>query len=178
MQPEKAKFEKFTSFFDRELLIDLLEYAKQTYRSPELVFTTNSHWGHHVVQDSTPVLIHRIPKDNKKNLVKRIKDVVSSKTGIEDIDNIMLYYWTRFSYIPWHHDAHVESAITVYLNENWQPDHGGYFLYDYNRDGNIRGVVPELNVALLQRNGLWHCTTPVNWNGVVRVTCQIFERKK
>jgi Rps23 Pro-64 3,4-dihydroxylase Tpa1-like proline 4-hydroxylase len=84
----------------------------------------------------------------------------------------MIYYWTRLSYIPWHDDENHTGALTVYLNEEWDEDWGGYFLY--KEDETIKAILPKKNFALLQQGGIKHATTPVHLNGGIRFTIQTF----
>lgn len=175
---QQPKLEAYENFLEEDLLNDVVEYADKIYRSPLNQVTTNAYWKKDVVHDSTPVLVHHIPQHTEKNIWERICKAVERKTGITDVTDINVYFWTRLSYIPWHNDGHVHAAITVYLNKDWKPDYGGLFLYDYEHNGRIRGIIPIYNGALLQTQGLWHSTTPVNWSANVRITLQIFKRKK
>ena len=102
----------------------------------------------------------------------------------------MIYFWTRYSYIPWHNDRTYDGAITIYMNKEWKPDFGGYFMYaensndvikhndDYIEVRNIKAIIPKKNLAVLQTEQTHHCTTPVNFFGDLRVTIQTFLKNK
>jgi Rps23 Pro-64 3,4-dihydroxylase Tpa1-like proline 4-hydroxylase len=85
---------------------------------------------------------------------------------------MMFYYWTPGSHIPWHNDSIYNGGITIHLNENWNPDHGGIFLFE---DGNnIRGIYPKINTAVEQFGKVHHCVCPTTTHSDVRRTIQFF----
>ena len=136
------------------------------------MFCTNKWWNENIVKDSAPVFIHNI--EQTSDLYKRLADVIQNKTKFYlGKHNIMFYYWNRYSYIPWHSDEIYDGAVTIYLNEFWEPDFGGYFLYHKDKK-DIRAIIPTPNAAVLQYGGVRHCTTPVNFTGDIRITIQAF----
>lgn len=171
------KLTKYENFFDEELYRECIGTARHLLTQGGNTFCTNAWWKNDIVKDSFPVLIHGIYKDSE--LFAKIRDAIQSKTKLFVNDHdIMFYYWTRFSYIPWHEDEVYGGALTVYLNEEWLPDYGGYFLYEDKKD--IKAVLPKPNFALLQQGGIRHSTTPVNYDGGMRISIQVFleEEKK
>jgi Rps23 Pro-64 3,4-dihydroxylase Tpa1-like proline 4-hydroxylase len=169
------KLTKYDEFFTEELYEELINTAKNLLRQGGNTFGTNAWWNPNIVKDSFPVLIHGIYKDSE--LFAKVREQIEKKTklAVKDHD-IMIYYWTRFSYIPWHEDQNYEGALTVYLNEEWQPDWGGYFLYEDNKQ-EIRAILPKRNFGLLQQGGIRHSTTPVNFDGGMRISIQVFLEK-
>ncbi len=169
------KLTKYDEFFTEELYEELINTAKSLLRQGGNTFGTNAWWSPDIVKDSFPVLIHGIYKDSE--LFAKVREQIEKKTklAVKDHD-IMIYYWTRFSYIPWHEDQNYEGALTVYLNEEWQPDWGGYFLYEDNKQ-EIRAILPKRNFGLLQQGGIRHSTTPVNFDGGMRISIQVFLEK-
>ena len=169
------KLTKYDEFFTEELYEELINTAKNLLRQGGNTFGTNAWWNPNIVKDSFPVLIHGIYKDSE--LFAKVREQIEKKIklAVKDHD-IMIYYWTRFSYIPWHEDQNYEGALTVYLNEEWQPDWGGYFLYEDNKQ-EIRAILPKRNFGLLQQGGIRHSTTPVNFDGGMRISIQVFLEK-
>ena len=166
------KLTKYDEFFTEELYEELINTAKNLLRQGGNTFGTNAWWNPNIVKDSFPVLIHGIYKDSE--LFAKVREQIEKKTklAVKDHD-IMIYYWTRFSYIPWHEDQNYEGALTVYLNEEWQPEWGGYFLYEDNKQ-EIRAILPKRNFGLLQQGGIRHSTTPVHYDGGMRISIQVF----
>jgi hypothetical protein len=147
------------------------DLAYHSYFSHDTAMKTNATWPAAIVKDSAPVLVWTM--DQTTELYSRIRARLVDRFDIEPtaVINIMFYYWTRHSYIPWHNDAHVDMAVTIYLNPQWHLDFGGLFLWQ-DQTG-IHAHMPEANMAIGQKD-VFHSTTPVNWDGGVRSTLQIF----
>ena len=169
------KLTKYEDFFEEEIYVELISTAKHLLRQNINEFYTNAWWNPDIVKDSFPVLIHTIHKDSE--LFAKVREQIEKKTKffVQDHD-VMIYYWTRFSYIPWHADQGYDGALTVYLNEEWHPDWGGYFLYEDNKQ-EIRAILPKRNFGLLQQGGIRHSTSPVNFDGGMRISIQVFLNK-
>jgi Rps23 Pro-64 3,4-dihydroxylase Tpa1-like proline 4-hydroxylase len=92
--------------------------------------------------------------------------------------HVMNYIWSRLSYIPWHNDNIHANAVTIYLNEHWDPDWGGIYLYYTTIEANIiRGYVPKFNTAVKNNNRIAHSTTMVSMDAESpRVTIQLFTK--
>jgi hypothetical protein len=162
----------FENFFTEDLYSELIQTARYLLTQGGNSFCTNNWWDPKLIKDSFPVLIHGIHKDSElfKNTRKQIED----KTNLIVCENdILIYYWTRFSYIPWHKDQSYAGGLTVYLNEEWNEDWGGYFLYK-KEENDIRAILPKKNLGLLQQGGIQHSTTPVHFDGGMRITIQVF----
>ena len=171
---------KFENFFTEDFYSEVIETAKKLIVTPlelgDHNFSTNASWTKDIIKDSFPVLIHRIYTES--DFFKKCIDQIESKTNYRvKCNTIMIYYWTRFSYIPWHNDGMHDAALTVYLNDQWDRDYGGFFLYE--EEDEIKAIIPKRNFGILQKGGTKHCTTPVNFDGKMRITIQTFlENKK
>jgi len=147
-------------------------------------FTTNlKYWEDEIVKDSFPVLVHFINRES--DLYSVLKNGIENKTGyyVPNTAEIMFYYWTRYSYIPWHNDGIHDYTLTIYLNESWDKNFGGMFLYsdattvEEIQNNDVKGIFPKRNLGVLQKGGTFHCTTPVHYNGNMRKTIQVFLSK-
>jgi hypothetical protein len=159
------------NFLDQSDYQSAADLAYTTYFSRDACMKTNACWPASIVKDSTPVLVWDM--DQTTDLYKSIRATLVEQLDLppSSIINIMFYYWTRHSYIPWHNDSHVDTALTIYLNPHWHRDFGGLFLWE-DEEG-IHAKVPEANLAIVQKD-VHHSTTPVNWDGGIRSTLQIF----
>jgi len=166
------KLTKYEDFFSEDLYKECIDTAKDILLQGGHNFCTNGWWNREIVKDSFPVLIHSIHRESK--LFNNIRKGIENKTKLTvKHHDIMFYYWTRFSYIPWHEDKIYAGSLTVYLNEKWDPDFGGYFLYEDNKK-EIRAVLPKPNLGLLQQGGFRHSTSAVNYDGGMRISIQVF----
>ena len=169
---------QYDGFLSEDLYVETIQTARHLLTLGNNLFATNQWWNTHIVKDSAPVFVHNVNRESElnANLRKTIEQKCQSKVpGNYGIGNVMIYYWTRYSYIPWHTDKDYFGAITVYLNEEWQEDFGGYFLYRDKKD--IKAIIPKRNSAVLQYGGVNHCTTAVNFDGNMRITIQAFLHK-
>ena len=155
---------------------DEIEYISrkslEVLNDPDSTYRTNfTSWGQIIVKDSAVVLIHDVIDIDVKDIVQRV-----SKEKITDkkirFNNIMFYYWSNQSYIPWHDDGHVENACTVYLDREWAPENGG--LYQYQDGRQVNTIVPQYNLGVFQHNQTRHATTPTCWGAPWRRSMQWF----
>jgi Rps23 Pro-64 3,4-dihydroxylase Tpa1-like proline 4-hydroxylase len=174
---------RFESFLSEKLYDETIKTARHLVNSSSMCFATHRCWNPDIVKDSFPVFIHSISPDSEfydklnDEFVQNLEPFFSEqKIKTQMNPEFMLYYWTRFSYIPWHSDANFYGGLTVYLNEEWDQDWGGYFMYK-NEDGSISAIPPQRNTAVLQFGGVPHSTTPVHYSGELRITLQVFFNK-
>ena len=161
----------FTDFFDLELLDEIQTFILTKSKSPTpYLGRTNICWDDFIVGHSTPIII--IDMHDTEELSIKIKNSIKNKIGKEP-SNIMFYIWTKLSYIPWHNDHHVNGALTVYLNNYWDINWGGYFMYK-NQNNEINAIKPETNLGVLQLEGVEHSVSTVNVNAENRITLQTF----
>ena len=135
--------------------------------------TNHSIWDESIIKDSHIVLIHKL--NHKLPIFKMISDVANEKLNISPT-GINFYAWTPGSYIPWHDDDHWKAGATIYLNNTWEKDWGGCFLYVDEND-EIRGHYPERNTGVTQRGGIYHHVTRLGNNVPYRYTIQLYENR-
>jgi len=85
------------------------------------------------------------------------------------------YEWNPLSQINWHNDANKKGAITIYLNEVWNGNWGGYFCWTSDlrhESGNF--IIPSFNTALVIRDNPHHHVSLINPYAPVRRTLQIW----
>lgn len=93
-----------------------------------------------------------------------------------DLLTVYLHIWPRGSQINWHHDGEPRQRIgsTIYINESWNWNWGGLFLYD---DPDLRQgwVFPEHNKMIWFLSPVWHATSMVNLSAEYpRLSIQLF----
>jgi Rps23 Pro-64 3,4-dihydroxylase Tpa1-like proline 4-hydroxylase len=162
------------NFLSEELYSETQKLSWDTYRSGQNCLFNHKIWQQGIVKDSFPVLVHKI--DVNSDFGSRLKVEIEKKTGFTVLSNaLMFYYWTRFSYIPWHNDNldTYKAGFTLYLNKNWHKDFGGYYMFEKD-DGEIRAILPQKNMAIIQTEHTQHATSAVNYDGDIRYTVQAF----
>jgi hypothetical protein len=160
----------FDNFFDEALYNECYDYSTSCFESSVISLRTNLNWEQNIRKDSSLVLVHDL--SNKNDLYKKINDIVKTKCQVNSIKNIMFYYWTQGSHIPWHNDGCHNGGITIYLNKVWDEDWGGIFLC--KDDETINGFYPKQNRSIMQVGGIEHSVAPTTKNSDIRFTIQIF----
>lgn len=107
------------------------------------------------------------------HLREMIEKVLSKflKPG-ETFQFIQYYEWNQMSQINWHSDSGKKAAITVYLNEEWDPNWGGFFCWQ-ETSGNAHLIVPKFNTAVIARDNPPHHVSLISPYAPIRKTLQI-----
>ena len=86
--------------------------------------------------------------------------------------NAFIHLMSRNSGIPWHDDASYVFSGTVYLNEIWDKNLGGYFVYEDGEE--IKCIVPTYNTGYFYPLPLKHSCLLTAGNAPFRESVQIF----
>lgn len=153
----------------------LLGEARRLFFSGQGFQASSARWDPRVVEDSKPVQIQDLPHYPGAMLVELLRQHHLLGPGRA---HAMLYAWEHGSYIPWHDDGHhAGGAVTVYLNDRWDPEWGGHFLYKTIEGTVAPAVVPRFNRGVCNGSALPHCTTLVEATAPEpRFTLQVFSK--
>ena len=108
--------------------------------------------------------------------VKRVRET----NMVEDDASILLgvYRWQPGSGMGEHSDGHTETAITFYLNDTWQKNWFGDFVFyesaEAESGGFGRAVAPKPNRLVINKNTIPHKVTYSSALSVERITVQAF----
>ena len=146
-------------------------------------FSTSSastfHWPSNLIRGVIGSCHLMLVPDHLSDEILESIDKISPKNYKNNDILIQFHIWDRLSGINWHDDGTYDYGITIYLNEYWDENWGGIFLWqDKTDDNQIKGLMPKKNTMVINDNYEEHCVTPV---GVLydmpRMTIQIFKRK-
>ena len=165
----------YENIFNELLIEQCLAYSVDQYEKGNFQIENKKNWDPNLVHDSNSIHIHYIPNECDLYQMKMISTSILEKTG-EITSAILCYYGMPNCYIGWHNDTEYDSAISIYLNRDWSPNYGGLFLYKLEK--NIHAVVPYINTCVLQKNGIWHAVSFTTKNAPIRLSLQIFCKKK
>jgi len=107
-------------------------------------------------------------------------DRVRSTDFVEDDASILLgvYRWQGGSGMGEHSDGHTETAITFYLNDTWQKNWFGDFVFYETKEAEQRGfgraISPFANRLVINKNTIPHKVAYSSRLSVERVTVQAF----
>lgn len=141
--------------------------------SAKLHFRTNISWDAGLRIDSNVILIH-----NSDQLDKQIKQAIGKKIQ-KNIILCMYYYWLPMSHITWHDDKPYPGGLTIHLNEKWNINDGGVFLFseknlDEVHESHITGIFPKRNRAVEQIGAIPHSVSCLSKDAEIRRTIQVF----
>jgi hypothetical protein len=96
------------------------------------------------------------------SLQERIKAELSVKNELFSIHRTycQYYLWNSYSGISSHDDPIYAFGATIYLNRQWNIDHGGVFMWD--EDGKTTAITPEYNCMMLNNSKQMHRVTAVS----------------
>jgi len=168
IKKEKMERVKYISnVLPEKLILEIKNYAIQN--SKKAVWNTNKLlWAEPIVKDSGSVDILNLKQSSLEDkILFYFKKYKKYKC-------IGLNYnrWYPGSFIPFHNDQIFKLASTVYLNENWDRDYGGLFLYEYKNE--LKAIVPKYNHAVINSNSVVHGTSIVSPRAPIRETLQLF----
>ena len=132
------------------------------------MFMTNYTWENELNQYSSPVLVHNV---DDAEMIASFSDIIKKKLN-RNINHMMFYYWNPSSNIYWHNDTGSQGGITIYLNETWDRNYGGLFLYEDITT--IYGIYPERNKLIEQYGNVYHSVSPSTTSSNIRRTIQVF----
>ena len=136
---------QYDNVLSEELIKNIMEYFKLIIGSD--VWCSNSAWDQNLSLISTNTLTHQITNTIlKKEIKKEIEVAIKVDFDKENLDFLpFIYIWSGGSYITWHEDNLYPYNGTIYLNEEWDSDDGGVFLYKDNLTKEIKGIEPTYN---------------------------------
>ena len=105
-----------------------------------------------------------------KKIIESIQYVVPACDAI----HLQHYIWHKYSSISKHCDGIYKWGATIYLNENWDMNHGGIFIWkDCNKE--LHALCPEYNTMVLNTEAEDHLVTMITPTAPEnRVTIQIW----
>jgi len=136
---------QYKNVLDEQLIENIMEYFKSMLDRD--VWSSSSGWDQNLSLISTNTLTHRITNKILKKEIKRgIEEVINVNFDEENLDfSPSIYVWSGGSYITWHPDKCYPYNGTIYLNEEWDTNDGGVFLYKENNTNEIKGIEPTYN---------------------------------
>ena len=150
-------------FLEPEVLNGLRQKFQNARGTPSFEVNNMGRWGAGLETGSyAPVLILQLPEYRQYFLDK----YCAMNPVFEEYQNLTVYMhiWLPGSQINWHHDQSDTTprlSSTIYINEAWNWNWGGLFVYDDPIEG--KGwEFPHSNYMIWFQPPLWHATTMVS----------------
>jgi len=102
-------------------------------------------------------------------LTCKVSDVLSNQILRELKDYVpkvnrtvcQFYVWQHNAGISKHDDDNHMFGATIYLNETWDLNDGGFFIWTDKDTNQLKVLSPEKNMMVLNLNAEYHLVTPV-----------------
>lgn len=156
-------------FFSKEELEMIMNDVNSS--ADKSKWRSNMFWTKDIVKKSSAV-ISLVLSEKMHKIIKDKFISINPEYGKYNFQ-CQFYLWYPFSYIPQHSDYLYKLACTIYLNEDWNIDHGGLFYYKDSSD-KYRMVIPKFNNGVINTNNVWHGVTLLHPDAPYRTTVQIF----
>lgn len=171
------KITKYENFLSDEMFEKTFKHVMEIIRSNSKFGISNFNWQNYIVLESAPVLLYTLNDENTPFFHELVSEVEKKTQYSLSVPIINFYIWTNSSYIPWHDDGAYSAGLTIYLNNDWDLNWGGLFLYK-DKDEEIKSIAPKKNRAVLQEGGVPHSVTLTTKQADYRYTLQIFFKHK
>jgi hypothetical protein len=166
MEIKKGEVYVKNNFLPVPLIKEIKTYG--TENKPSGINLTE--WDPKVVGMSGTIILYSLPAELSSKIMLCVNKLIPKTINL--IPDITYTLGGRYSYIPWHNDGNHEAAITIYMNDYWDREWAGAFIY---KDGDeYKAIYPEYNKAVFFKSPLDHCTTMPNIQAPLRESLQIF----
>jgi hypothetical protein len=169
------------NYLEEEVLAEIMQKYTDSRGKPAFEINNMGRWGKGLDAGSyAPVFV--LPLNEYAGyFLEKYKKLDPVFEQFEQVTCFM-HIWPPGSQIGWHHDADDTGAVTrigstIYLNESWNWNWGGLFIYD---DPDIRQgwVFPERNKMVWFVPPVWHATTMIASHAEFpRLSIQLFFTK-
>jgi len=145
------------------------------------IWTTNQdYFPKHLVSGTGIILVSMIPPPFDQELLDYMLEVGYFKRQ-PNFFHGLLYQGRANSFTHWHKDTRLDfsgterSGCSIYLNESWDENWGGWFCWKENDDDKTAHMIcPEYNKAVLLSSDVLHSTTALSTVADTRLSLQLF----
>ena len=137
--------------------------------------TNKDFWDHRLYEKTNGnIYLNRVCSEEIRSIIiGRCKDLYNTP---EDKNKYtVLYYRSQGgSAINWHDDGSYGAAVSIYLNDDWNREFGGYFIYQRETEKVMTAIQPTRGTSVYTSGGVLHAITPVRYDAPVRESIQVF----
>jgi hypothetical protein len=103
------------------------------------------------------------------------------KENIDDVGEIKeinFIYSTNKNIVKWNNDNKYDGEFTIYMNENWNRDYGGLFLFEDQKYKEMRAIIPRNNMAIERLGNIWYSQSGITKENEIFKSLQILYTSK
>ena len=167
------------NFLDLDLLNEIKKKFEDSKGKPAFEINEFGRWDPNLfVGNFGPV--YMLPLDEYNNYFYDKFTQVHPDFANSIVITTFLQIWTNGSGINWHTDLDDRMAATIYLNQNWDRNWGGLFLFKGAESDNTAGWInPTYNRCVWFKSPLWHSVSLISRAAPEpRISIQIFFHRK
>lgn len=145
-------------FLSKELIDETMKIVNDNLSNN--VWKTNSSWDEDLVGKGSKVFILNLVNYDK---IREKLDSAFKQSNILPKDYIFisnLYLWQTGSHITFHSDSVYDASCTIYLNEFWDRNWGGLFLWE-DENKKIHAEAPEFNKMVFNPKNILHAVSMI-----------------
>lgn len=172
---------RVSNFLDEPTLLALRQKYENARGTPSFEVNNMGRWGAGLESGSyAPVLILPL-EDYKEYFLEKYKSVHPDFADHKNL-TVFMHIWLPGSQINFHHDdssdhGNPRLSSTIYINERWNWNWGGLFLYD-DPDTGQGWVYPHSNSMVWFRPPIYHATSMITMDAEFpRLSIQLFFNK-
>jgi hypothetical protein len=172
---------RVSNFLDEPTLLALRQKYESARGTPSFEVNNMGRWGAGLESGSyAPVLILPL-EDYKEYFLEKYKSVHPDFADHRNL-TVFMHIWLPGSQINFHHDdssdrGNPRLSSTIYINERWNWNWGGLFLYD-DPDSGQGWVYPHSNSMVWFRPPIYHATSMITMDAEFpRLSIQLFFNK-
>lgn len=167
--PKSGPISKHINVLPTEFITEINKYVDGQVSSR----SNFSCWPKELLRSSGVVLVYDFSKEMSDKIFEHAKIIAPELSNFETT-HAMYQRWMPGSYISWHSDFSWKMAVTIYLNETWDKNWGGYFAYESGTE--IKCFKPEFNTASKIFLPMEHTVFSVTPDAPPRNAIQIFAK--
>ena len=116
-------------------------------------------WEEPVIRNITGTVVYTLVSDKITSIIKKeLIDIIPDGGNLELKYNI----WHPNSGISWHNDGKYRYGFTLYLNQTWDIDWGGVFMWEDNLSDEYKMFPPEYNCLVLNDSKEYHAVSIIS----------------
>lgn len=172
---------RVSNFLDEPTLLALRQKYESARGTPSFEVNNMGRWGAGLESGSyAPVLILPL-EEYKEYFLEKYKSVHPDFADHKNL-TVFMHIWLPGSQINFHHDdssdhGNPRLSSTIYINERWNWNWGGLFLYD-DPDTGQGWVYPHSNSMVWFRPPIYHATSMITMDAEFpRLSIQLFFNK-
>mgnify|MGYP003638015737 FL=1 len=155
-----------------EKILDYVKYASEN--SPRVV---NDDWPEDLIKDVEGYTRFIVLCDEEivNPIINKCAELFGTSKNPSDY-GIMYYEGESKFGLNWHKDSGHSSSASIYLNDDWQDDYGGYFVCRMDGATLTTAIKPDLGMSVFQRGKILHGVTATRHDAPIRKSIQVFIR--